>query len=427
MSAIRDFFKKKKADIKFQAAGPGHRLTETPSKPKNSGSSAIVNQPKRYQPSEGAQRAGAAALARIEQKSTNVNWSSQAVKAQAKKEIELENALKNKPTVAAAPKQNVVVQEACPTLTVSGVYFKCPMIGPEILPKKDIKMKIKEFLYEQLEQEKGLTACLIIHTVNENKDKIRIGIETLVRYLTNILDNPEEEKYHKIRLNNKVFQERIIGLEGAFEFLEAAGFTKQMIGEEEYLVFVGVTDESFENLQMLKEALLSAEPILPMLDRNLKVLRPAQAAAQINLPDDFFYLSAEEVKREQSEKSETVELMTQLRTREMRERDAIKELHVYKYTLIRIRFPDGIILQGTFYVHERLSAVKQFIAENLCNPEQEFHLLLPGGSKLTEDSNSLMELKLVPAVLLNFLWTDGPSNSNSSFLKPDIMALLEDL
>ncbi|GBO14093.1 hypothetical protein AVEN_159734-1, partial [Araneus ventricosus] len=82
---------------------------------------------------------------------------------------------------------------------------------------------------------------------------------------------------------------------------------------------------------------------------------------------------------------------------------------------------------GTFYVHERLSAVKQFIAENLCNPEQEFHLLLPGGSKLTDDSSSLMELKLVPAVLFNFFWTNGPSDSNSSFLKPDIMALLEDL
>ncbi|GBN08617.1 UBX domain-containing protein 6 [Araneus ventricosus] len=427
MSAIRDFFKKKKADIKFQAAGPGHKLSETPSKPKNSGSSAIVNQPVRHQLSEGAQRAGAAALARIEQKQTNVNWSSQAVKAQARKEIELENALKNKPAAVALPKKDVVVQDVCSTSTVSGVYFKCPLIGPEILPKKEIHKRIKEFLYEQLEQEKGLTACLIIHTVNQNKDKVRVGVETLARYLTNILDSPDEEKYQKIRLNNKVFQERIIGLEGAFEFLEAAGFTKKMIEEEEYFVFIGVTEESFENLQMLKEALLSAEPILPSLDRNLKVLRPSQVFAQINLPDDFFNLSAEEVKREQSEKSETVELMTQLRTREMRERDAIKELHVYKYTLIRVRFPDGIILQGTFYVHERLSAVKQFIAENLCNPEQEFHLLLPGGSKLTDDSSSLMELKLVPAVLLNFFWTNGPSDSNSSFLKPDIMALLEDL
>lgn len=44
-------------------------------------------------------------------------------------------------------------------------------------------------------------------------------------------------------------------------------------------------------------------------------------------------------------RTETVELMTQLRTKAMREKDEIKERHYYKYSLIRIRFPDGIILQ----------------------------------------------------------------------------------
>ncbi|GIX70183.1 UBX domain-containing protein 6 [Caerostris extrusa] len=426
MSAIRDFFKKKKADLTFKGAGPGRKLNESPNTSRNhSHSLPITTQPSRHQPSEGVQRAGAAALARIEQRQTNVNWSAQALRAQAKKEMELENALKNQ-QIATASKKDIVVQEACPALTVSGVYFKCPLIGPEVLPKKEIKKRIREFLYEQLEQEQGLTACLIIHTVNQNKEKIQIGVETLARYLTNILDNPEEEKYRKIRLNNKVFQERIIGLEGASEFLAAAGFSKQNIDGEEYLVFEGSHLDDFENLQMLKEAVLSAEPILPCLDRNLRVLRPSEAAVQINLPEDFFNLSVEEIKREHNEKTESVELMTQLRTKAMRERDEIKELHVYKYALIRIRFPDNNILQGTFYVHERLSSVKNFVAENLYNPEREFHLLLPGGIKLTDDA-SLLELKLVPAVLLNFLWSDGLSDSSSNFLKPDVMALLTNL
>lgn len=421
MSAIREFFRKKKAELKFQTAGPGHKLSESANKSKNSGPSPVTSQPTRHQPSEGAQRAGAAALARIEQKqTTNVNWSVQATKAQAKREIELENASKIKQTTV---KKDVVVQDSCPALTVSGVYFKCSIIGPEVLPKKEIKQRIKQFLYEQLEQERGLTACLIIHTVNENKEKVHIGIETLAKYLTNILDNPDEEKYRKIRLNNKVFQERIVGLEGALDFLVAAGFDKQAIDNEDYLVY---SDMDFENLQMLKEALLSAEPILPSLDRNLRVLQPSQATVQINLPNDFFNLSAEEIKREQNEKIETVELMTQLRTKAMREKDEIKELHMYKYTLIRIRFPDGIILQGTFYVHERLSAVKQYVVENLHDPEREFNLLLPGGSKLVCDDNSLLELKLVPAVLLNFLWSDGSCGA-THYLKPDVMVLLADL
>ncbi|GFT02884.1 UBX domain-containing protein 6 [Trichonephila clavipes] len=177
MSAIRDFFKKKKAELKFQTAGPGHKLNESTNKPKNSGPPPITTQPSRHQPSEGAQRAGAAALARIEQKqTTNVNWSVQATKAQAKKEIELENASKLKQTTPV--KKDLVVQESCPALTVSGVYFKCSIIGPEVLPKKEIKQRIKEFLYEQLEQERGLTACLIIHTINENKEKANLTCPT---------------------------------------------------------------------------------------------------------------------------------------------------------------------------------------------------------------------------------------------------------
>lgn len=69
-----------------------------------------------------------------------------------------------------------MIEDSCPTLTVTGVYFKCPLIGPEVLSKKEIKERIREFLYEQLEQERGLTACLIIHTVNENREKVCMSL-----------------------------------------------------------------------------------------------------------------------------------------------------------------------------------------------------------------------------------------------------------
>ncbi|KAG8179717.1 hypothetical protein JTE90_006622 [Oedothorax gibbosus] len=359
MSAIKEFFKKKKSEIKFRTAGPGHRLDQSGAS--SSGQNQPVTaQPTRQQFSEEARKAGAAALARVEQKQQNTNWSSQATKAQARKEIELENARAKE---APAPKTNIVIEDACPTLTVSGVYFNCPLIGPEVLPRNEIKERIKEFLYEQVEQERGLTACLIIHTVNENKEKVRIGIETLARYLTNILDNPTEDKYRKIRINNKVFQERIINLEGAFDFLKAAGFNRQLDGEEEYFVFEETLLEDIDNLQMLKEALLSAEPILPTLDRNLKVLKPSEGASPIKLPNAFFNLTAEELKREQEAKSENVELLTQLRTKAMRERDGKREIHMYKYTLVRIRLPNGIIMQANdlrlsaFCSGERLKSV----------------------------------------------------------------------
>ncbi len=46
----------------------------------------------------------------------------------------------------------------------------------------------------------------------------------MFRYLDNIIQNPTEEKYRKIRINNKVYQERVAPLEGVQQFLRAAGF-----------------------------------------------------------------------------------------------------------------------------------------------------------------------------------------------------------
>ncbi len=46
-------------------------------------------------------------------------------------------------------------------------------VGPEVLPKKEIEKLIKEFLYQQLEDEEaGLTACLVIHTLNKPQEKV---------------------------------------------------------------------------------------------------------------------------------------------------------------------------------------------------------------------------------------------------------------
>jgi len=41
-----------------------------------------------------------------------------------------------------------------------------------------------------------------------------------------MINNPDEEKYRKIRKNNKVFSEKVAPVEGAEEFLEAVGFQK---------------------------------------------------------------------------------------------------------------------------------------------------------------------------------------------------------
>ena len=49
------------------------------------------------------------------------------------------------------------------------------------------------------------------------------------RYLDNIVKHPNEDKYLKIRINNKAFQERVHGVKGADLFLEAVGFHQRLL------------------------------------------------------------------------------------------------------------------------------------------------------------------------------------------------------
>ena len=49
-------------------------------------------------------------------------------------------------------------------------------------------------------------------------------VDTLVKYLDNIINNPTDEKYRKIRKSNKAFTERVASLEGTDIYLSAVGF-----------------------------------------------------------------------------------------------------------------------------------------------------------------------------------------------------------
>ena len=92
-----------------------------------------------------------------------------------------------------------------------------------------------------------------------------------------MINNPGEEKFYKIRVNNKVFQERVGPVKGTNEFLQAAGFEYKMAAgpndgdPEEYLVMGEGHLREPERLASLKDILVTAEPIRPELDHNLQV------------------------------------------------------------------------------------------------------------------------------------------------------------
>lgn len=61
--------------------------------------------------------------------------------------------------------------------------------------------------------------------------RVKKAFQTLFTYAGNVVKNPDEEKFRKIRLSNQAFQDRVGGLKGGIEFLELCGFEKSEDGE----------------------------------------------------------------------------------------------------------------------------------------------------------------------------------------------------
>ncbi|NWV67866.1 UBXN6 protein, partial [Malurus elegans] len=411
---MRKFFQEIKADLKFKTAGPGQKLSEPSRAPKEKPKAEVAPKP-RQAPTDEAQKAAAAALARLELKPKGkVPCSSQeAIKNQGRNGLG-RNRGSARARLEKQPAAALQEEEGAAAPSVSGVYFICPLTGDVV--RKDQKEKhLREAIQAYFSVDPVAASIMEIHTFNKDRDKVRLCVETMAKYLDNIYLHPEEEKYRKIKLQNKVFQERISCLEGTHKFFQAVGFETKTLpvpeqgknsGTEEYYVLKEEMLSRLEELKEHKEQLLSSEPVRAQLHRQLTVFQPsaAGAAARFELPHDFFNLTAEELRREQRLRTEAVEKASMLRTRAMREKEEQREMRKYNYTLLRVRFPDGYILQGTFYARESVSALYNFVREALREDWLPFELLAPGGVKLTDENLAFNECGLVPSALLSLAW-----------------------
>lgn len=429
---LKKFFAKQK--VKFGAAGPGRKLnSETPAPSSSSSGKSgstprdVYVPPKRKELSTEAKAAANAALARIEGRDKKeFNTSLAAIQAQVRRELEAERKTKEQTEqgTSAGDSSSGLTEDERKDLAVQGVYFRCPLISEEVLARKEWKVKIKEFLYEQLEHEKGLSACLIIYNCNP-KEKHEMCVETLIKCLENIVNHPSEEKYKKIRMTNRMFCEKIKVCEGALELLSSAGFVEITIDDEPYLIWSEENLEPETSLESLIDALKCSEPFHLELDRNIQLLLPSQVR-KTTLPPDFFRISPEEIKREQQLRTDALEQAQILKTKAMREKEELRTMNRYKFSLIRVRFPNGVYLQGTFNVYEKLSQVYEFVQSCLMHEAAEFALILPTGQRFADDDHdkSLYDLRLVPTIVFNFNY-ENESHQLKDFLKEELMLLIQ--
>ena len=163
---------------------------------------------------------------------------------------------------------------------------------------------------------------------------------------------------------------------------------------------------------------MNSEPIQVELDVNLKIFQPTKEKSSIPpvqlLPRAslFYQLSVGEVLHEKQRQKDLLEKEQMLRTKAMRERDEKSNGNIqYKYTVLRIRMPDEIILQVIFRSNALLSSLFDFL-RSYCLVHNCLSFTLTSNtdrrvySSDDEQSMTFIQCDLIPTALLSFQWND---------------------
>jgi UBX domain-containing protein 6 len=187
---------------------------------------------------------------------------------------------------------------------------------------------------------------------------------------------------------------------------------------------------------------MNSEPIQVELDVNLKIFQPTEGQPLVSpvqlLPHDplFYQVSVGEVLREKQRQKDLLEKEQMLRTKAMRIRDEKSHVNTqYKYTVLRIRMPDEIILQVIFRSNALLSSLFEFL-RSYCLEHNWLSFTLRSNadrrlySSEDELSMTFTQCDLVPTALLSFQWNDhalrevkqqAPNFPTNIYLKSEVL------
>ncbi|GBL76252.1 Tether containing UBX domain for GLUT4 [Araneus ventricosus] len=123
-----------------------------------------------------------------------------------------------------------------------------------------------------------------------------------------------------------------------------------------------------------------------------------------DLPDEFFELTVNEARYLlESYRKERLELENQpLLTKDQRQRQVLDKLAQYKKTVIRVYFPERLVLQAVFQTTETVQDVQDFVRNYLEDRHLNFYLYITPPKEKLNPSKSLIETMLIPAAVIYF-------------------------
>ncbi|WVZ24632.1 hypothetical protein V8G54_003176 [Vigna mungo] len=261
------------------------------------------------------------------------------------------------------------------------------------------------------------------------------SVDIVLKLLRNIGREPENVKFRRIRMSNPKIKEAVGDVAGGVELLSFLGFELREENGETWAVMEVPREEQ---IKFIKKAIVLLESQLVQqasskredsasansaqtsvkierkpVDRQVKVFFavPESVAAKIELPDSFYSLSSEEVRREAELRRKKLADSQLLIPKSLKEKQAKASRKRYTKTIIRIQFPDGVVLQAVFAPWEPTTALYEFVSSALKEEGLEFELMhpvivqrrvIPHFPKAGENPKTIEEEDLVPSALIKF-------------------------
>jgi tether containing UBX domain for GLUT4 len=189
---------------------------------------------------------------------------------------------------------------------------------------------------------------------------------------------------------------------------------KKISNDEEYDNPIKMTDDDVDDIVPEKEEqpqqppapTLPLEGVVAIDVKLFKVdeSRPVEDVRALGFTDKDFEISRSELQKIYLEEQKRKEDSMILKTRKIREIEAQEreKARVYDKTIIRIRFPSGLILQGTFKPKNKVQRIVELVKASIENPDTPFFIYVtPPIQRLDDRSKTLKEVGLVPAALVN--------------------------
>ncbi|XP_031493090.1 plant UBX domain-containing protein 2 [Nymphaea colorata] len=317
--------------------------------------------------------------------------------------------------------------------------FECPLCGTLYNSEEEVSRHASTCLDSGRNDDVGAVGstdekmelrnkCLSSAGTFMSGDPSKETVDVVLKLLKNIITDPNNTKFRRIRMTNPKICDTVGSAVGGVELLECVGFRLQ---EEEGEMWATMETPSELQVFLIREVISSLEPsktsepspsssVPPndtmeqkKVDRQVRVFFavPESVAAKIDLPDSFYNVTAEELKKEVDLRKKKIAESQLLIPKSYKEKQAKLAKKKCKVCVIRIQFPDGVLLQGVFLPSEATTALYEFVSSCLKEPSLEFELLQPAvpRSRLVPKvanangrTPTLEEEDLIPATLVKF-------------------------